>query len=787
VSSSFLASVIASRWLRALRALQALCALGALAVPCACLPRACGTPLRERGDTLVDRIPVAQKSWDGILVEPGSPEALPLLEEGWSYGETAPDGNTFRWAVSETASFRFTSPREGLFLSWIECEPFRFPGSPAQKVGLTVNGTELDPLELRPGRNRYAVQVPVRSGANEVRLRFRYAGEPTRAGADKRRLAVALYRFEVPFRDWSSRTGPFARVDSGGASGVFLPAGGRLAFFVDVHGKWKLRLRMGTDAQPTLRAPPGAAVVASLRSDAKVIWSETFESSRGGEESWERDLPPTPGSPLELSFQASNESVLVQPELVEAGGTPNRNSAPAPASASAARIPFDRPDIVVVVLDGASALRMGLYGNEEEPSPTPVLDSLVRESVVFDRAVSQAVYTIASVGSLLTGQYPERHQSVSFADRLRDDVVTFPGVLEKAGYRTVGFAGNAVVSKIFGLDRGYGEFFPVWEDEGYSGHGDSVVRSFRKWMGGLPGGPFLAYIHFREPHFPYNPPPPFDTRYGPGLLYPDGIRDAAVVDALNGASLSGHPPEPEVLSRIRGLYDGNLAYADSLVGEIVQILDARGRARPTILVVTADHGEALFQHGFLGHNTQLYEESIRVPLLVRAPGLSPRRVPDLVELIDLTPTILELAGLAGDPALAGMQGKSLVPYLLGVEGADSKTDRIAFSRTVWDKPRYSARDRRFKLIWDSRTGASELYDLESDPGESNDLAVGGAGPLLEEGYLRQELFRWYREQERLRSGESPPAGAILSEEDERRINSLGYADQMGSRGSPKEK
>ncbi len=748
--------------------------LGALELHEACRPAE-----RKPEEILVERIPSAQKSWDGVLIEAGSPDALPLLEDGWSYGEAAPDGNTFRWAVSEQASFRFQSPREGSFLSWMECEPFRYPGSPAQYVGMTVNGTELAPIELRPGRDRYAVQIPVRRGENEVELRFRYAGGPTRAGADKRRLAVALYRFEVPFGDWSSRVGPFARVAPEGEPGgaVFLPAQGRLSFFVDLPRRARLSIRMGAEAPLALRAPAGASVAVTLRSAGAPIWSETFEIAKDGEHSWEREIPAAaPGSPLELSFEASRESVLLRPELFVAPAETNTMPASGP-------LPFDRPDIVVVVLDGASALRMGLYGNGETPSPSPVLDALGRESVVFDQAVSQAVYTIASIGSLLTGQYPDRHQSVSFADRLRDDVVTFPALLDAAGYRTAAFAGNAVVSKIFGLDRGYREFFPVWEEKDYTGHGDSVVRAFRKWTEELSEEPFFAYLHFREPHFPYNPPPPFDTRYGPGVLYPEGIRDAAVVDALNDASISGNPPTDEVRSRIRGLYDGNLAYVDSLVGDVLRILDDRKSSRPTVVIVTADHGEALFQHGFLGHNTQLYEESIRIPLLVRAAGFKPRRVPDLVELIDLTPTILELGGLGRDPALARMQGKSLVPFLVGRDsrssgGADGADERLAFSRTVWDRPRYSVRDSRFKLIWDSRTGGSELYDLTSDPGETTNLAGTDA---VREGYLRQELFRWYRDQERLRSGEPPPAGAVMSEDDVRRIDSLGYADQVKAR------
>jgi arylsulfatase A-like enzyme len=194
--------------------------------------------------------------------------------------------------------------------------------------------------------------------------------------------------------------------------------------------------------------------------------------------------------------------------------------------------------------------------------------------------------------------------------------------------------------------------------------------------------------------------------------------------------------------------------------------------------VTADHGEALFEHGFLGHNTQLYEESIRIPLLIRAPGFAPRRVSDLVELIDLTPTILELAGLARAPEASGFQGRSLVPALAGRSLPKRK---LALSRTLWTKPRYSVRGERFKLIWDSRTGASELYDLESDPEERTTLES-----RVREGYLREELFLWYREQERLKAREPLPDDAILSEDDRLRLESLNYLEHLPTK-PPKEK
>ncbi|HXV59565.1 MAG TPA: sulfatase [Vicinamibacteria bacterium] len=684
-----------------------------------------------------------EKKWDGILVEFGVPQALPLLGEGWSYGEVAPDGNSLRWAVSEEASFRFESPREGKHLAWFEVEPFRAEGSPTQFIGITLNGEELPPIELRAGRDRYPRELELRAGGNEVGLRFRYAGDPTRASADRRRLAVAFYRFDVSFDGLSpvaGRPGPFARVDDA----LFIPAGGSISFFHEGGTPARLRLRLGSDHSPRLAAARGSGVRVTIRSPA--VSREHTVVAEAEVTTWEEALDSA--APVEVSLEAAHDPILVRSEILT-----HKPAVARPTNSPA----FDDFNIVVIVLDGANALRTGLYGHERDT--TPVLDRLGRESVVFDTAVSQAVYTIASIGSLFTGQYPERHQIVTFADRLRDDVPTVSAIFTDAGFRTAAFAGNAVVSRAFGLDRGFEEFLPVTELEDYTGHGDSVVKAFRSWLAEHRDERFFAYVHFREPHFPYNPPPPFDTRFGPATAYPGGMSDASVLDDLNR-----DPPSPEVKARVGALYEGNLAYVDDLVGKLLECLDER-----TVVVVTADHGEAIFEHGFLGHNTQLYEESIRVPLVIRVPRVPPRRVPGVVELLDLTPTLLEIGGLGDHPAREAMQGRSLLPLVLGTE--EQAAPRPAFSRTLWDKPRYSVRNERYKLIWDSRTGHTELYDLAVDPAESRNIAGNGS---LEERYLRHVLFTWFREQERLKAGEPPPDVSQMTERQRREVESLGY-------------
>jgi arylsulfatase A-like enzyme len=467
------------------------------------------------------------------------------------------------------------------------------------------------------------------------------------------------------------------------------------------------------------------------------------------------------GRRIELSFRAVNADLFVRPHL---SALSSGEEEPVEQSRLA-----DVHNVLTIVLDGAAALRMGPYGYTR--STTPEIDRLASESVVFDRAMTQAVYTVASIGSVLTGQYPERHQSVSFADRLPATAVTLPGLLSQAGILTAGFSGNAVVSATFGLDRGFDEFYPVRELEGYTGHGDSVLRAFSNWLENGGERRFFAYIHFREPHFPYNPPPPYDTRFEPPQPFPEGIVEWQVVESFNRAAGRGEEVPAEVVRRIQGLYDGNMAYVDNLVGQMLTKLEESGLHGNTTVILTADHGEALFEHGYIGHNTQLYEESIRVPLIVKVPGVAPGRVSDVVELIDLAPTVLELMGLDDPAALADMQGRSLAPLLQGI----SVEGRLAFSRTLWSKPRYSARDGRFKLIWDSRADTVELYDLMDDPRETANLVSQRS---VVAGFLRQQLYQWLRQQEHLRAGAPAPESVVLEEDLMRQLDALGYVQYL---------
>jgi arylsulfatase A-like enzyme len=197
-------------------------------------------------------------------------------------------------------------------------------------------------------------------------------------------------------------------------------------------------------------------------------------------------------------------------------------------------------------------------------------------------------------------------------------------------------------------------------------------------------------------------------------------------------------------------------------------MEREGLWEKTVVIVAADHGEELFERGWIGHNVHLYEPSVHVPLLVRFPkgtGPAGTRVDALADLLDLAPTIADVLGAKGKGGSdREFQGRSLLPVALGAPGKPA-----LLSRTVWDRPRYALRDERFKFFYDTRTGEERLFDLEKDPGESRDLA---AAEPLRTAYYRQALHAWT-----LRLAQRGPAGgetAELSREQCENLKSLGY-------------
>jgi arylsulfatase A-like enzyme/Flp pilus assembly protein TadD len=396
------------------------------------------------------------------------------------------------------------------------------------------------------------------------------------------------------------------------------------------------------------------------------------------------------------------------------------------------------PPIVIVSIDTLRSDRLPAYGYPN--GSTPAIDALAGDSILFERAYSPAPLTLPAHASLFSGLLPPAHgarDNVGFA------LEALPGTmlaerLQKSGYRTFGAVSAVVLSRKSGIARG----FATWNEPDPSSSGSDpaaerpgrlALDAAKAWIGGLatePERPPLLFLHLYEPHTPYRPPEPFRSRL----------------------------PDP---------YDGEIATADSLVGELVAELKARAIYDDALIFLLSDHGEGLGDHGEDEHGLLLYRETIQVPLLVKLPhGLRAKeRVSRNVGLVDVLPTILEVLRLPDDSAAPGLS--LLAPAV--------PADRPIFAETVYPAVHFGLSDLAavvmgdFHLIEGRR---SELFDLAADPSELRDVA-----PLH-----RRELAEMRRFLGGIDREIAPPQP--VDEETQRALGSLGY---LGSANLPTER
>ncbi len=320
------------------------------------------------------------------------------------------------------------------------------------------------------------------------------------------------------------------------------------------------------------------------------------------------------------------------------------------------------PSIVLVVADALRWDRLGCYGRR--PSLTAHLDALAAQGLLFERAYAASSWTKPSVPSILTGLAPAAHGVYEgaapgadgrwHADRLPEEADTLAERLRQAGYATAAFVHNAHLGPASGLAQG----FEVYEHD--AGPAPELLERARAWVEAVASGPrpraFFLWVHLLDAHWPYDPPA--DAARAVGLSLPLEPLPANLPEAVNRALLELDAPALQALER---RYDAEVLALDGTLGRFIAALEARAGAASVLWAVTADHGEAFLEHGRLGHGGDLYEETVRVPLLLRLPGLrfAGQRVEGPVSLADLAPTLLEAAGLE-----AGSE-RSLLRRLLG--------------------------------------------------------------------------------------------------------------------------
>ncbi|HKY32869.1 MAG TPA: sulfatase [Candidatus Polarisedimenticolia bacterium] len=464
-----------------------------------------------------------------------------------------------------------------------------------------------------------------------------------------------------------------------------------------------------------------------------------------------------------------------------------------------------RPHIIWITVDTLRADHLALHGYHRDTMPS--VEAFAAGAVVFDNAVVPRSSTRPSYASMLTGQYPFRHGVRSNDTVLHPDVATLPEILKGAGYHTAAFIGNFVLlSELSGVDQG----FDVYDDsmEKADGHGLWYERTSRRtleailgWLDRRPQGPFFFLVNLIDPHGPYRPPP------GYRRLFRSPRQRMLLADQI--PSYQREPGVTDFYDYV-DRYDAEIRQTDAAIGLLVEELRRRGLWDDALVVFTADHGEAMGEHGtFFEHHFGVWEETKRVPLVVRLPRAGPagapappRRVAEPASPMDLTPTVLSLLGVP-PPAGHVFDGVDLLPVLQGGDPAP-RSILLEFPRAAGRHMMlpdvFALRTRTHKLvrILDPDTGGMQreaLFDLRSDPREQQPMPVDPADPLhdamarvLSAGtrvarghrlpfHVTEYDTSLARQPEILsQRGGRDPSGPTLTQEQLEKLRSLGYVN-----------
>lgn len=449
------------------------------------------------------------------------------------------------------------------------------------------------------------------------------------------------------------------------------------------------------------------------------------------------------------------------------------------------------PNIVVISLDTLRADRVGAFGGPA--NLTPRLDALAKRGAVFTNAFAHYPNTLASHASLFTGRLPTETGVLvpATVSTIRPDLPLLAEAFASQGYATAAYTENGYVSALFGFGRGFDIFVDGGVEANFATFGGTAEITFAralKWLESRPGAPFFLFVHTYQVHTPYKPKPetlakigpaggspyvgPFANEYDGNIAFAFNRRQAKLTDAD--------------LTQIGRLYDAEVHDLDAVVAPLLDTLSSVAAREPTVIVVLSDHGDELGEHGFVGHGSNLHRETMQVPLTVIAPERvrAGTRIDDPVGLIDIAPTLVELAGLPDD--LMRPRGRSIVPMLDGTAspGAASPPilselkDSLAACAIDSEAPPLSGcsydgiavRDSTYTYIEAAAVGTVELYDTRRDPAEHNNIAT--ENPEIVARYAK--IAAEYRQSRA--SSATGAVGVDIDSDTRDRLRTLGYVE-----------
>ncbi len=690
-----------------------------------------------------------------------------FLGDGWGRSEGSGDGSdwgSMAWVVGREASIHVLLPPGEKMDFFARCLPFPWdPGAPLQVMELLVGDRVAGRTELV--RDWQDVRLPLPEGLSgnrmiTLRLRFAHALKPqdlSGGGGDPRSLAAAFTQLAlVPRTVADARPFLAAHAFDPKTGKAVLPAGGGLRLPLPPASHIRLQLsalsRCPVCRLSLVLTGPGEAIrplAAEPQGERPQTVAASFDTApRGLQSLWVRvtaDQRTRPDETLELALGP----VTVDARLADDGQAP--------------------PHIFIYLIDTLRADMLGPYGGQ--PTLTPRMNAFSREAVTYGQARAASTWTLPSVVSLLTGLYPDRHGATEGLleynpDRLR----SLQQLLGERGYRTVGISHSFIISPIYAVDAGFDTFY--YRDYLNS----SALRSqearglLASWLSEQTDDtPCFAYLHTVDPHAPYSPPPGLREAAGPPRLPP---QEEGLPEILMARGMAA---DPAAVAHLRALHEGEVRSTDREFGRFIDLLKWLGLYDQSWVILVGDHGEEFAEHEGFAHGTTLFEEVLRVPLIVRYPGgrWAGARIDRAVSLVDVAPTLL--AGLApASRPYPVFDGRALPgPAASGREPAHYfAVNPLRLKEAPVNLRGLTVEDLKCieNLAGVDRTGKPaprlQAFDLAADPAERRPLGAG------EVARCRQILEAWDRTRERSVK-EQPPERPVTPEILER-LRALGY-------------
>jgi arylsulfatase A-like enzyme len=396
--------------------------------------------------------------------------------------------------------------------------------------------------------------------------------------------------------------------------------------------------------------------------------------------------------------------------------------------------PSAQPAVLLISIDTLRPDHLGIYGYERDTSPA--IDAWFEDGAVYERAFSTHATTPPSVTSLLTGRLPQEHRVRMFYQQITKRITTIPDLLP-GSYQTAGFVGNGILSnEALGVGKRFGYFEDKVEraalyTQNVERSAESLTDAALRWLEEEhdPERPTFLWIHYMDPHSPYLPPETFEkrafTHEAPVMVEADHLANNNIQrsEAEEGAKV-------DALISVDA-YDEEIAYTDSQIGRLLEGWARIADPENSLSILTADHGESMLEHQiYFAHGYQVYDEVVRIPMLVRAPSVQPGLNERLVSLVDVLPTVLGFALIETPPSLSGVD----------LRKSTADPDRTVFAETTYIDSHWRAAwsgDQKWMLqteIWSAEPIEGFQYDLLTDPDELNprpwDVASLGATAIL---------------------------------------------------------